>query len=231
MCQCVLGLVCRTEPGCLSGDNQVCAVGGWRLHLHSQHQAGENGGCLGENHSRSGEGLKDKLFVVDVAIRCFCLMHLLSMLSRWEVQCVRLRVTLPPTDRPSPSSQGRRMATVYTWDGDSIMSSKASPTVLWLTGSLTSSWLAQTKSSRSALTHDSPGWPTWVSEVTQVHFKGTVNLKPVTRSDKIRRDNIDLHCEESTCLEFNQSINWIQADKGILNVYMVNKRVQERLKT
>lgn len=79
MCQRVLGLVRRTKPGHLSGDHKVCAVGGWWLHLHSQHQAGETRGCSRENHPGSGEEQKNKQFPVDVAVWCFCLVHLLCM--------------------------------------------------------------------------------------------------------------------------------------------------------
>ena len=55
---CATGLVCWTKPGRLSGDHEVRAVGGRRLHIHIQHQAGETGGRLRENHSGSGEKTK-----------------------------------------------------------------------------------------------------------------------------------------------------------------------------
>lgn len=110
-----IGLVCRTQPGRLSGDHKVRAVGGRRLHLHSQHQAGETGGCFRENHAGSGEGRRNGCFyrmwqsgVFAECLPCMC------VLFRWVVQCGRPQVILPPTDRPSPLSQGRRMVTVYT---------------------------------------------------------------------------------------------------------------------
>lgn len=160
MCRSVVGLVCWKKPGCLSGDHKICAVGGWWLYLHSQHQAGETCGCFRENYPGSGEEQKDRPFSVHAAVQRFCLVHLFVCMSRWAVRCERPQVILPPTGRPSLLSREKRTVTVYTWGEGFIMLFKASPTVLWLTGSLTSSWLVQTKSSRLALTHASQGWLT-----------------------------------------------------------------------
>lgn len=62
MCHTV-GLVCRTKPGRFPGDHKVPALGGRRLHLHSQHKAGEACGCFREDDSGSGEGLSKKLLL------------------------------------------------------------------------------------------------------------------------------------------------------------------------
>ncbi|KAM9535190.1 beta-1,4 N-acetylgalactosaminyltransferase 1 isoform 2-T2 [Salvelinus alpinus] len=86
--------------------------------------------------------------------------------------CGRLQATLPPTGRPSPLSQGRRRrATVCTCGGPSTTSYRASQTVWSLTGSSTSSWPAQTRSSRWASTPAWPEWPTWsFSSMALAHF-------------------------------------------------------------